>query len=296
MSAFDESNDDRDDRDESNPRARLTAAAADRALFGGSASIEELELADELELDLDAEDRAFEQCVALLAEAKVNIHQERAPAALEARLHALCTAMHQVPQRENAPSRELTPRDQKSNSTDSRDRAPSDVAAPHTFRPRFDWLAAAACTTLGAAATFAILNARDDRASPPATVDPASFLRSHPSAVHWPWAGTDDRVVVGTVGGEAYFDPTTNEGLLVIEGLAPNDPTVEQYQLWIFDAARDERYPVDGGVFDVRANEPTRVPVLAKLPVSSPKLFAVTIEKPGGAVVSDRRIALLAKP
>lgn len=288
MSTFDEFNDERDDL---TPRVRLSAAAADRALFGGSASVEELELANELDLDLDAEDRAFEQCVALLAEAKVNSHRERAPAALEVRLHALCSAMHQVPQRETTSPREVRSLAQTSHASTSRD-----VAAPRPLRPRFDWLAAAACTTLGAAATFAILNARDDRASPPATVDPASFLRSHPSAVHWPWAGTEDRVVVGTVGGEAYFDPTTNEGLLVIEGLAPNDPTVEQYQLWIFDATRDERYPVDGGVFDVRPNEPTRVPVVAKLPVSSPKLFAVTIEKPGGAVVSDRRIALLAKP
>ena len=277
MSTFDESHHEHyDERDDLTPRVRLSAAAADRALFGGSASVEELELANELDLDLDAEDRAFEQCVALLAEARVNIDRERAPKALEARLHALCSAIHQVPPRETT--------------------SPRDVALPRTLRPRFDWLAAAACTTLGAAATFAILNARDDNAAPPATVDPASFLRSHPSAVHWPWAGTEDRVVVGTVGGEAYFDPTTNEGLLVIEGLAPNDPTVEQYQLWIFDAARDERYPVDGGVFDVRPNEPTRVPVVAKLPVSSPKLFAVTIEKPGGAVVSERRIALLAKP
>ena len=288
MSTFDESHDERDDI---TPRARLSAAAADRALFGGSASVEELELADELDLDLDAEDRAFEQCVALLAEAKVNSNRERAPAALEARLHALCSVIHQVPQRETT-----SPRDMRSLAETSHANTPRDVAAPRPLRPRFDWLAAAACTTLGAAATFAILNARDDKAAPPATVDPASFLRSHPSAVHWPWAGTEDRVVVGTVGGEAYFDPTTNEGLLVIEGLAPNDPTVEQYQLWIFDAARDERYPVDGGVFDVRPNEPTRVPVVAKLPVSSPKLFAVTIEKPGGAVVSDRRIALLAKP
>ena len=216
MSTFDESHHEHDDeRDDLTPRVRLSAAAADRALFGGSASVEELELANELDLDLDAEDRAFEQCVALLAEARVNIDRERAPKALEARLHALCSAIHQVPPRETT--------------------SPRDVALPRTLRPRFDWR-------------------------------------------------------------EAYFDPTTNEGLLVIEGLAPNDPTVEQYQLWIFDAARDERYPVDGGVFDVQPNEPTRVPVVAKLPVSSPKLFAVTIEKPGGAVVSERRIALLAKP
>ena len=143
--------------------------------------------------------------------------------------------------------------------------------------------------------TFALLRPRDGTPST-FNVDPAAFLRTHPSAVHWPWTGTQDNRVVGTVAGEAYFDPTTNEGLLVIEGLAPNDPAREQYQLWIFDAERDERYPVDGGVFNVEPGAPTRVPVLAKLPVSSPKLFAVTVENPGGAVVSESRIALIAKP
>ena len=38
------------------------------------------------------------------------------------------------------------------------------------------------------------------------------------------------------------------------------------------------------------------VPIRAKLHVVDPKIFAVTVEKPGGVVVSSRdRIALLAK-
>jgi anti-sigma-K factor RskA len=80
-------------------------------------------------------------------------------------------------------------------------------------------------------------------------------------------------------------------------GLAPNDRAKWQYQLWIFDKARDERYPVDGGVFDIPANGgDVLIPIRARLAVGEAVLFAVTIEKAGGVVVSGReRIAVLAK-
>jgi anti-sigma-K factor RskA len=71
-----------------------------------------------------------------------------------------------------------------------------------------------------------------------------------------------------------------------------------QYQLWIFDKNRDERYPVDGGVFDIPpgAHE-VFVPIDARVPVGEAVLFAITVEPPGGVVVSKRdRIALVAKP
>lgn len=281
MSAFDESN---AEHEHELPRVRLAGFAADRALFGGSATIEELELATEIDLDLASEEHAFEQCVALLAEASIGSTLEQPPPDVTARLHALCNAIHQPHRLEGVDPQATQVRSIQPQATQ-----------PPSRQPRFDWLAAAACTALGAGVTFALLRPRDGSLDT-ANVDPASFLRAHPSAVHWPWTGTEDNRVVGRVAGEAYFDPTTNEGLLIIEGLAPNDPTIEQYQLWIFDAARDERYPVDGGIFNVAPGAPTRVPVIAKLPVSSPKLFAVTVEKPGGAVVSERRVALIAKP
>jgi hypothetical protein len=64
---------------------------------------------------------------------------------------------------------------------------------------------------------------------------------------------------------------------------------VHQYQIWIFDAGRDKRYPVDGGVFDVPANAAEVViPIRATLMVRKPAAFAVTVEKPGGVVVSGR--------
>ena len=93
--------------------------------------------------------------------------------------------------------------------------------------------------------------------------------------------------------GEVVWSASTQQGYMRFRGLPANDPRVRQYQLWIFDATQDERYPIDGGVFDIGAATPgangeTIVPIAAKLSVREPKLFAVTVEKPGGVVVSGR--------
>ena len=84
---------------------------------------------------------------------------------------------------------------------------------------------------------------------------------------------------------------------MTFRGLPANDPTRTQYQLWIFDQNQDERHPVDGGVFDIApGSSEAVVPITAKLAVHTPTLFAVTIEKPGGVVVSSRqRLVLAAK-
>jgi len=89
--------------------------------------------------------------------------------------------------------------------------------------------------------------------------------------------------------GDVVWDPATQRGYLHFVGLAPNDPTAHQYQLWIFDGARDQRYPVDGGVFDIPANATdVVVPIHAALSVGKAAAFAVTVERPGGVVVSGR--------
>ncbi len=81
-------------------------------------------------------------------------------------------------------------------------------------------------------------------------------------------------------------------------GLQANAQETYAYQLWIFDEARDERFPVDGGVFDVPpGSAEVIVPIAPTLDVSRPVLFAVTVERPGGVMVSSReRIALVADP
>ena len=115
--------------------------------------------------------------------------------------------------------------------------------------------------------------------------------------VQWDWVGTEDPTV-GQVSGDVVWGLEAGTGTMRIGGLAANDPGEFQYQLWIFDRSRDERYPVDGGVFDVPENGgEVLIPIDPKLPVDRPYLFAITVERPGGVVVSSReRIAILAQP
>lgn len=117
--------------------------------------------------------------------------------------------------------------------------------------------------------------------------------------VRWDWAGTEDPAVQpAEVSGDVVWSSDAQQGVMKIGGLAANDPGASQYQLWIFDRTRDERFPVDGGVFDVPAGaEEIFVPIQAKLDVDTPYLFAITVEEPGGVVVSSReRIAFVAQP
>jgi len=70
-----------------------------------------------------------------------------------------------------------------------------------------------------------------------------------------------------------------------------------QYQLWIVDPSRDADAPVDGGVFDIPADgSPVVVPITAKLALSKPQAFVITLEQPGGVVKSKQeKVVALAK-
>lgn len=96
--------------------------------------------------------------------------------------------------------------------------------------------------------------------------------------------------------GDVVWSSSRQEGYMRFQGLKVNDPTKEQYQLWIFDKSQSDKTPIDGGVFDIASNGEVVVPIDAKLRADDVFLFAVTIEKPGGVVVSSReKLPLLAK-
>jgi anti-sigma-K factor RskA len=124
--------------------------------------------------------------------------------------------------------------------------------------------------------------------SPPTPAEERAALLAKSDSLKIPLAATKDPAAAG-MSGDVVWDPVTQRGFLHFAGLAANDPAVHQYQIWIFDAGRDKRYPVDGGVFDVPANAAEVViPIRATLMVRKPAAFAVTVEKPGGVVVSGR--------
>ena len=98
------------------------------------------------------------------------------------------------------------------------------------------------------------------------------------------------------VEGDVVWSDEKQEGYMRFRGLPANDKSKETYQLWIFDETQDEATPIDGGVFDVDKDGEAIIPIDATLKVKGPKAFAVTVEKPGGVVVSKReKIVALAK-
>ena len=171
-------------------------------------------------------------------------------------------------------------------------RAAAAVSLPPRATSRnsaYGWFAAAACWVLG---IFGWVR-------PPGSVAPVAQLAPSVAAqrdallansdtIKVTLSATQDPAAAG-VTGDVVWDPATQRGFMHFSGLAANDPAVQQYQLWIFDGARDQRYPVDGGVFDVATNaKEIVIPIRAALMVLKPAAFAVTVEKPGGAVVSSR--------
>lgn len=108
------------------------------------------------------------------------------------------------------------------------------------------------------------------------------------------WSG----VVEGyeSVTGQVRWSADRQGGEMRFRGLPENDPAQGQYQLWIVDPTRDAE-PVDGGVFDVKYEQPGGEAVVsfdAKLRVDQPTVFAVTYEQPGGVVVSEGPLLVVA--
>ena len=181
---------------------------------------------------------------------------------------------------------------------------PVSVRLPARTASLAGWAVAAVCASVAALGWWQ--KTAPDIAAPVATApEPPRhasgrrILLARAGTVSTPLLATVDEAAAGAAG-DVVWHSGTQRGYLRITGLRPNVPTREQYQLWIFDGDRDERYPVDGGVFDVGSFDEDGaaiIPIRAAINVARPTLFAVTVEKPGGVVVSAReRIVLTATP
>ena len=92
--------------------------------------------------------------------------------------------------------------------------------------------------------------------------------------------------------GEVVWSDELQEGYMTLTNLPANDPKSKQYQLWIVDPTRDEK-PVDGGVFDIPAGAVTAVvPIKNPLTITNPQAFVITLEQPGGVVVSKQEVVV----
>ncbi len=287
-------------------RALLAAARAQHPPDTSSSALSSAALGarDDADLALDLDPEGEAAAAAALHLALVGALPRRVPAALRRDLEwgaAAWLAGRELPaeRRERGPA-QPTPRAPAPRRFDAwgpaaparlGDRAPR----PATERKLRDSKArrlalAAAALLLGLAALWMLRPAPE---SAPAPAERRAELLARADALRIDWSTTADPLAQG-VTGDVVWSPGAQAGYMRLVGLAPNDPRRNQYQLWIFDARRPEATPVDGGVFDIGPQGEVLVPIEAKLEVFEPTLFAVTLEPPGGVVVSTRERLLLA--
>ena len=121
------------------------------------------------------------------------------------------------------------------------------------------------------------------------------MLRSTSNMIKANWAPGNVKELK-QISGDVVWSDEKQSGYMRFRGLPVNDTGKETYQLWIFDKTQDKATPIDGGTFDVSADGEVVIPINAKLNVQAPEMFAITVEKPGGVVVSKReKISALAK-
>jgi len=174
--------------------------------------------------------------------------------------------------------------------------APAPKVVP--IRPKIDpmtyipWIAAAACLLV---AILAVLRPWTYGGTRSPSEERTKLIASAKDATIVPWTATNDPAGP-SASGDVVWSNAEQKGFMRFKGVSPNDPKASQYQLWIFDENQDEKTPIDGGVFDVKPGAEVVVPIQAKIGVKKPTMFAVTVEKPGGVVVSKREhIVVLAK-
>jgi anti-sigma-K factor RskA len=97
------------------------------------------------------------------------------------------------------------------------------------------------------------------------------------------------------VRGDVVWNDDLKQGFLRFEGLKPNDPKTEQYQVWVIDE-RGMEQKVSGGVFNALASGEVVVPITPAIDVRKVALFAVTIEEPGGTWVPNLKRRVVVAP
>lgn len=153
-----------------------------------------------------------------------------------------------------------------------------------------------------AQATSSLDNALDQIAIYETPLDPTQLAESRrqlltvPDTVEIAWQPfdlPDDPAEQQQVRGDVVWSDSLQEGYIRFVGLEPNDPDVEQYQIWVIDE-RGLEQKVSGGVFNATAEGEIIVPITPGIDVGRVGLFAITVENPGGTWVPDlsRRVVV----
>ncbi|MBP9665505.1 MAG: anti-sigma factor [Pyrinomonadaceae bacterium] len=185
-----------------------------------------------------------------------------------------------------------------------------DVFSPAPSRVGwFGWLgwaaAAAACVVLGLNIWFTQIGPASEpmpeqaKVEPPRPPTPAELreelMRSGGDIIRANWAPGNVKDIKD-VSGDIIWSEAKQTGFMRFHGLPANDASTTCYQLWIFDKMQDKATPIDGGIFDVTSEGEVIIQIDPLLKAAGPEMFAITIERHGGVVVSKReKIAALAK-
>lgn len=262
-------------------RDRLDELLAEQALFGLSEE-EQADLASLRARFPDTDADCFDRIAAGLLLAETGQSVGAMPESLQTRVRQQALLV--------LPTRRLRA-EQEPESTAT---TPAASTSRLGLRERFAW--ALATAAVAAAVVLSVYPRSVTEAEPTVAELRQQAVRDTEDFVRVNWQTTGDPAAQSATG-DVVWSNLEQRGYMRLCNLCENNPGECQYQLWIFDAERDDRYPIDGGVFDIRRDRPeTIVPIRAKLRVLRPAMFAVTVERPGGVVVSKReRICLVAK-
>lgn len=252
------------------PDDRLFQLLADQAMHGLSPS-ESAELDALLAGARDENPDSFALAAAALDLALAGSTIEPMPDALRERIEA--DAERRVRPSASAPPLNLV----RPKPADAPSRRPMPVIG------RLGWVAAAACLTLALVAWWPTPDATPAQSR-------AALLAGAPDAIEVPWTPWDPAGggAGAAIQGDIVWSDARQAGFMRFRGLPANDPAQQQYQLWIIDAERPGEPPVDGGLFNIEPGQTEVIlPIHPPIKVGAPAAFAVTIEKPGGVVVSD---------
>ena len=172
----------------------------------------------------------------------------------------------------------------------------------------FGWLgwAAAAAACIALAVNVMITRSNVSKQSPeaalqtpapstPSLAELRDQLAASPGVIKANWTPGNVKDLK-QISGDVVWSDEKQTGYIRLRGLPINDAAATCYQLWIFDQTQDKTTPIDGGIFDVSQNGEVIIPINAKLRAVKPEMFALTIERHGGVVVSKRdKVAAIAK-
>ncbi|HQZ81754.1 MAG TPA: anti-sigma factor [Pyrinomonadaceae bacterium] len=185
---------------------------------------------------------------------------------------------------------------------------PDTPTAAERRTPIFAWLgwavAAGAVLALGINLSMTRFGVTEVAQNPPPTATPTPMtpaeahdkMMTEPGMTVAKWAPTAKTGDMANVSGDVVWSDKQQKGYVMLRGLPKNEPQASTYQLWIFEENQGDKTPIDGGTFNISSDGTVVIPIDAKLAAKNPSMFAVTVEKPGGVVISKReKVAALAK-